>query len=121
MKIIKEFKIWYHGTNKENSELILKNGFKKGTYFANHLEDAIGFGGKYVFEVALLMDKKNYWEWITPIIISKNKIIRLKIYNDIKKIELNEELGKEVFEFNLKKDKEFFKKIYNVKDKEDLK
>ncbi len=25
----KEFKIWYHGTNKENSELILKTVLKK--------------------------------------------------------------------------------------------
>ena len=41
----------YHGTNEENSKSILKDGFREGTYFAYHLEDALTFGGQYVFLV----------------------------------------------------------------------
>ena len=43
--------IAYHGTNKEAAESIKLTGFRQGTYFAYHKEDAIEFGGKYVFEV----------------------------------------------------------------------
>ena len=41
----------YHGTCEENAKLISENGFSPGTYFAHHLEDALAFGGKYVFRV----------------------------------------------------------------------
>jgi RNA:NAD 2'-phosphotransferase (TPT1/KptA family) len=43
--------IWYHGTTKENAESIMKEGFRKGTQFAQHLSTSIGFGGNYVFAV----------------------------------------------------------------------
>ena len=46
-------KIWYHGTTKVNAKKILKEGFKKGTYFADHLEDALYYGGNNVFEVRI--------------------------------------------------------------------
>jgi len=47
-------KFYFHGTtSKKKADSILKNGFNKGTYFADHLEDALGFGGKYIF-----------WVWI---------------------------------------------------------
>jgi len=29
----------------------MREGFHKGTYFARHLEDALGFGGRHVFMV----------------------------------------------------------------------
>ena len=42
----------YHGTNtKKNQQLIIKNGFKDGTYFARHMEDALEYGGEYIFTV----------------------------------------------------------------------
>ncbi len=43
--------ICYHGTNWRSAQAILREGFKPGTYFAFHLEDAVGYGGPYVFEV----------------------------------------------------------------------
>ena len=45
--------IVYHGTSKENAESIQRLGFKEGTWFALHLENALGFGGPYVFEVVM--------------------------------------------------------------------
>lgn len=44
-------RICFHGTTKENAEKILGGGFNIGTYFALHLEDALEFGGDYVFRV----------------------------------------------------------------------
>lgn len=41
----------WHGTNKQNADKIKKEGFNEGSYFARHLEDALTFGGLYVFRV----------------------------------------------------------------------
>ncbi len=66
----------YHGTNEENAKLILKNGFRPKTYFAHHLEDALAFGGKYVFRVEFEEDKfsdaedRDRWQfWIVNTIL----------------------------------------------------
>ena len=45
--------IWYHGTNADNAATILAEGFRTGTYLAQGLADALGFGGEYIFEVAV--------------------------------------------------------------------
>lgn len=43
--------IGYHGTDHASAQIILREGFKPWTYFAAHLEDALAFGGPFVFEV----------------------------------------------------------------------
>jgi len=43
--------ICYHGTDHESAKFILLQGFRARTYFAAHLEDALAFGGPFVFEV----------------------------------------------------------------------
>ena len=43
--------IAYHGTNEENAAAIKREGFRKGTYFAYRIEDALGFGGNHIFAV----------------------------------------------------------------------
>jgi phosphodiesterase/alkaline phosphatase D-like protein len=43
--------IAFHGTDEASAGLILATGFKPYSYFAAHLEDALAFGGPYVFEV----------------------------------------------------------------------
>lgn len=48
--------IWYHGTTRTRALSILRGGFNEGTYFAKHLEDALEFGGPYVFAVTLPKD-----------------------------------------------------------------
>ena len=41
--------VWFHGTNsKEVVSEIEREGFQAGTYFAQHMEDAVIFGGAYV-------------------------------------------------------------------------
>ncbi len=49
-------RICFHGTTKENADKILVEGFNVGTYFANHLECALEFGGEYVFFVRFYED-----------------------------------------------------------------
>jgi len=69
-------RIVYHGTSKENTEIIKRNGFKPNTYFALHLEDALEFGGEYIFYVILECDDKN-WQPRPARKVSKNRITRL--------------------------------------------
>ena len=76
--------IIYHGTNKTNANKILKYGFLIGTYFAIHLEDAIGYGGLYIFEVAYpsrLISSVEQWQLKTTIAIPPNMIVKLTKYN----------------------------------------
>ncbi len=68
---------WYHGTNKKNANIIRREGFKEGTFFAKHVEDAIGMGGDYIFWVWFENNPTEYWEWVSDRIISPNKIYAL--------------------------------------------
>ncbi len=75
---------WYHGTSKENADLILETGFHEGTYFAAHLEDAIGYGGPYVFAVALQHhghSEKRPWQYKCPEAIPPDRICSLTHYS----------------------------------------
>lgn len=51
-------KIWYHGTtSKRKAASIRRTGFRAGSWFARHMEDAVKFGGKYVFSVRVRFDR----------------------------------------------------------------
>lgn len=56
MSELKDVILAFHGTVEANVKLIQRSGFKKGTYFARHMEDAVAFGGPYVFTVSFLND-----------------------------------------------------------------
>ena len=90
-------KICYHGTNEENAKSILKEGFQPNTYFARHLEDALGSGGMHVFEVAF-DDPPDHWQfgfpdkWVKP-----DRIIGYMSYQR-QQITDNKALRKEVFD-----------------------
>jgi len=94
--------ICYHGTNKKNANKILKEGFKKGTYFAKHLEDALGFGGKWIFEVRFFVPLPKNWQFIITFPYKKENIVRLKHYHQIEMIFENDKLNDEIFKSNLK-------------------
>jgi hypothetical protein len=75
--------IYYHGTTKEKADLILKSGFKEGTYFTWDLHSALVMGGMYVFGI-WFKDKspeKSYWEYITSTKIPKSRILYLKKFS----------------------------------------
>ena len=93
--------ICYHGTSKQNAESIMKTGFKKWTYFAKHLEDSIGYGGEYVFEVQFEKDKlKDNWQFINHEVIPPSRIVGLTKY-DAEELYDNSELRQQIFESNL--------------------
>ncbi len=76
----------YHGTKKENAEKILVEGFNPNTYFAYHLEDAIEFGGNYVFRVEFDEIKfdncdENRWQFWVQNRIAPDKIHQLIKYD----------------------------------------
>jgi hypothetical protein len=61
-------RVAYHGTATiEARDSILKEGFRKGTYFAYRIKDAQTFGGKYIFEVEFSIDgfqgDENDWQF----------------------------------------------------------
>ena len=68
--------IYYHGTSKENSELILKNGFQPLTYFTWDLHSALVMGGMYIFGIYFDdKDISDYWEWRNTEIILPERIL----------------------------------------------
>ena len=56
--------VWFHGTTKENAKVILADGFKAGTFFGKHLEDALHMGGDYIFEVWFDQYPTGCWEYV---------------------------------------------------------
>jgi hypothetical protein len=55
--------VWFHGTTPENAALIEREGFKEGTWFARHMEDALEFGGPCIFWVKVSFADKYHQDW----------------------------------------------------------
>lgn len=92
-------KICYHGTTAENAEKIRKEGFLPWTYFGEHLEDAVEFGGPHIFEVAFPENttSESGWQFRDPEHVSPTRIVRY--YLIIKDpVYENKELGRRIFE-----------------------
>lgn len=75
----------WHGTDEHAASLIIKEGFLPNTYFAKHLENALEFGGPYVFLVKF--DQDNFygpkdWQFRNTEIVSPDKIVRLTHYEE---------------------------------------
>jgi hypothetical protein len=69
--------VWFYGTNSKGmvSE-IEKEGFQATTYFAQHMEDAVTFGGAYVFFVkAHFVTGGAHWEVCSSMPIPASAII----------------------------------------------
>ncbi len=72
--------ICYHGTNRRKANSILELGFNPDTWFAEHLEDAIGYGGMHIFEVEFEKDKVPGWQFHVPERIPPTRIIGYRIF-----------------------------------------
>lgn len=95
-------KICYHGTDEETAKKIIKEGFSPNTYFAQHLEDAIGFGGKHVFDVCFPKDTGSLspWQFVHPSIVEPDLIVRCKHY-EVEVLYEDKELGQRIFRSNM--------------------
>jgi len=75
-------KIWFHGTTEIASRYIVVDGFRAGSWFSRSLEDAIGFGGMHVFEVALDFEpvSDGAWQMRVPEAVPEDRIVSLNYY-----------------------------------------
>jgi len=89
-------KIMYHGTNKERALKIIKNGFSIYTHFAMHLEDALEFGGSWVFVVEFADEIPSNWQYVTRQKVKANRIKRLTQYRPIVRIGTQPHLTRKV-------------------------
>lgn len=90
--------ILFHGTKyKSVADKIMVKGFKKRTYFAKHLEDAVEFGGKYVFEVVFRESElPDNWQVICLNPVPVNRIVELT-YHKREKLFENKKLSRRIF------------------------
>jgi hypothetical protein len=93
--------ICYHGTDGPTAETIRQEGFQKYTYFARHLEDALGFGGLVIFEVAFVTSEIEQfgWQFKAAERVMPDRIVRVTSYERALVYE-DEALGKCIFESN---------------------
>jgi hypothetical protein len=103
LKGTRRLKVCYHGTDEESAASIFKEGFNSGTYFSEHLEDALGFGGSYVFEVCFPKGttSQSDWQFTTQERISPARIVRCRRIEIAEVLYENKALGKRIFKSNL--------------------
>ena len=70
-------RIWYHGTTPSNYFRIKQDGgFRAGTWFARHMEDAREFGGSIILKVSIFFDVyESQWQVCTKNAIPISAII----------------------------------------------
>ena len=59
----------------------MENGFKPWTWYAAHLEDALGYGGSYLFEVAVPKCFGRKWQVHYSKAIPASRIVSLTIFS----------------------------------------
>jgi hypothetical protein len=98
---MKKLVICYHGTNARAAAEIVKHGFERGTHFAAHLEDALGYGGDHLFEVMFPTDgvPPDRWQFTIGRRLPASRIVSYRIVRERKVIE-NEKLRQRIFRSN---------------------
>lgn len=78
--------ICFHGTSRANAKAIMLRGFRENTYFAKHLEDALEFGGSWVFQVCFNegMLPPGCWQFRITDGMPCSQIVRLTHYCKIR-------------------------------------
>lgn len=93
--------VCYHGTDFETAAQILLEGFAPGSHFARHLEDALGFGGTHVFEVAFMtLEVGENWQFVEEKRVPKERIVSLKKYA-VQVVQEDDALRRRIFDSNL--------------------
>lgn len=73
------------GTTEENAARIMVEGFRPGTYFGSGLQDAVNYGGNFVFTVYFPEKPTDYWEYISLDHIPPEQIFQLfEMHRDIR-------------------------------------
>lgn len=97
--------ICFYGTDAANASNIRVEGFTKGTFFAKHLEDALEFGGVWVFQVCFDVDKLPPGSRQFRITQSKphTDIMGLTFYADIQQMYDNSDLRERIFDSDVRR------------------
>jgi len=92
--------ICFHGTDSANVPHIRREGFREGTFFAKHLEDALEFGGRWVFQVCFDEEKlpPGCWQFRITESRSQTQIVRLIHYREIEQVFENSDLREVIAE-----------------------
>ena len=93
--------VCYHGTNEDSAEAILEEGFRVDTWFAKHLEDALGFGGSHLFEVVFArIDVLGAWQFQAAEAIPLSRIVSYRVFSIESRLN-NPMMGEEILESNI--------------------
>lgn len=92
--------ICFHGTDQEAAWTIRAEGFRVGTFFAKHLEDALEYGGNWVFQVCFDEERirPGCWQFIIKDVKPYSDVVSLTHYRDIKKFYENADLRRRIYE-----------------------
>lgn len=103
-------KVCYHGTDDEAAHSILDEGFRIGTFFSAHLEDALCYGGLHVFSV-VFNNPPDHWQFTTGEIVPSDAILNYTIYQKTVIVE-NKKIREKLWESTregMEKDRPWFK------------
>lgn len=91
--------ICFHGTDGGDAAHIMTEGFGEGTFFAKHLEDALEFGGMWVFQVCFDDElPPGCWQFRITERKSHTDIVALIHYAEIQEIYNNSDLRESIFD-----------------------
>ena len=79
-------KLWWHGTTSaRKARTILRDGFRKGTYFARHLENALEFGGRHVLVASFTISANGRgarsWQVCLSNALPASAIVNYEVYS----------------------------------------
>ena len=93
--------ICYHGTDRKAAKAILREGFKPDTWFAQHLEDAVGYGGVHIFEVVFDVNGlPSDWQFHNLGVVTVDRIVSHYVFEK-KTVFNHKKLREEVFKSNI--------------------
>lgn len=80
-------RMWWHGTTSAaKARAILREGFRKGSYFARNLEDALEFGGRHVIMAQFYCDLRRggpsrNWQVCLSNALPADAIVSYEVYS----------------------------------------
>ena len=75
--------ICFHGTSEAIAVRILQEGFLPDSWFARHMEDAVVYGGPYIFFVEFDDVPSDCWQFHCPSAIPISRIVKRYIVRQV--------------------------------------
>jgi len=94
---------WYHGTTPGNAATILKDGFKKGSYFSKELVSSLVMGGEHIFWAWFDKDPTKCWEYISEESVGPERVAYLTAIK-VKQLYYSKEMDRYIKEQRIKEE-----------------